>query len=317
MNHNPKVTVVTITYNLIHARRKDFFKQCIESVHNQSYGNIEHIVIDGASTDGTLDIIKQYADRGWLTYFSEKDDGIYEAMNKGIDKSNGLYINFLNSDDFFHHPDGMKLSVRYLLETKADYSFAKATLISNQGSYLGIYQPVIESFLFRMPFCHQTMLIKKDTMITLNKFDVTYNSAADFDFVLRLCISGAKFVKVPLNFVSFRFGGVSYVNQEQSISEYARSCINNLNKYAESDLETYRKMYTDLLMPKKLYKAIVPCLADEYKRRLIDLIENHSRDKGKYYKISKYTRPVDHIKTTLKTRLQQALHLLKTKTIGV
>jgi glycosyltransferase involved in cell wall biosynthesis len=292
MNDKPKVTVVTVTHNLIHAGRKDFFRQCVESVHDQSYENIEHIIIDGASTDGTLDLIKEYSDKGWLTYHSDKDHGIYNAMNKGIDKSNGDYINFLNSDDYFSHPDGIKLSVQHLLDTKADFSFAKCTFINSQGEYLGLYLPVIESFLLRMPFCHQTMLIKKETLLKLDKFDENFNSAADFDFVLRLCLNGAKFVEAPLNFVSFRLAGISYVNKEQSISEYAKSCIKNLNKLSEYDLNTYKKMYLDLLLPKKLYEAIINYLVDEYKIKLIDLVKNHSKSKGNFYKISKYTKLV-------------------------
>jgi glycosyltransferase involved in cell wall biosynthesis len=315
MNNTPKVVILTVTRNLINVGRRDFFRQCVESVHNQTYENIEHIIIDGASTDGTLDIIKMYADKGWLTFYSEKDTGIYQAMNKGIDKANGVYINFLNSDDFFNHPDGIKISLQHLFETNADYSFAECLFINSRGEYLGIYQPVIESFLFRMPFCHQTMLIKKETMLTLNKFDESFNSAADFDFVLRLCLSGAKFVEVPSNFVSFRSGGISYVNQEQSICEYTRSCINNLNIFAKYDFKTYRQMYENLLLPKKLYEAIIHCLIGEYKRRFINLIENHSQDKGNFYKINKYAKLVEtsYYRTLLRKRTQHYLHRFKMK----
>lgn len=314
MNHKPKVTIITITYNLINAGRKEFLRQCIESVHNQSYDNIEHIVIDGASTDGTLDLLTEYAEQGWLTYYSEKDAGIYNAMNKGIDKSNGDYINFLNSDDFFNHPDGINLSVQHLLETKADYSFAKCTFIDRQGESLGLYLPVIESFLFRMPFCHQTMLIKKDTLLALDKFDEKFDSAADFDFVLRLCLNGAKFVEVPLNFVSFRLAGISFLNQEQSISEYGQSCIKNLNKFAECDLNTYKKMYLDLLLPKILYEEIINNLVDEYKRKLIDLVNNHSKDMGNFYKIGKYTKLVEipNNKETIRKKVQHSFLVFKT-----
>lgn len=290
MNDKPKVTIVTITYNLINAGRKEFFRQCVESVHNQTYENIEHIIIDGASTDGTLDLIKEYSNKGWLTYCSEKDTGVYNAMNKGIDKSNGDYINFLNSDDYFNNPDGIKLSVQYLLETNADFSFAKCTFINIQGEYWGILNPVIENFLFRMPFCHQTMLIKKKTLLKLDNFDENLNSAADFDFVMRLCLSSTKFVEVPLNFVSYRLGGISDTNQEQSRNEYAKSCIKNLNKFSEHDIETYKKMYSDLMIPKKLYKAIVNNLHHEYKNNLIHLVKNHSKNKGAFYKIYKYPK---------------------------
>jgi len=80
----PLVTIVTITFNLIKAGREKTFRQCLESVHNGTYKNVEHIVIDGASKDGTLDLIKEYANKGWVKYISEPDSGIYDAMNKGV-----------------------------------------------------------------------------------------------------------------------------------------------------------------------------------------------------------------------------------------
>lgn len=290
MKDKPKVTIITATHNLIKAGRIDFFRQCAESVHNQTYENIEHIILDGASTDGTLDLIKKYADLGWLTCYSEKDNGVYEAMNKGIDKSNGDYINFLNSDDFFNHPNGIKLSVQYLLDSKAEYSFATCTYLNYQDEYLGILKPAIESFLFRMPFCHQTMLTKRETLLRLNKFDENLKSAADFDLVMRLCLSGAIFTEVPLNFVSYRLGGISDANQKQSIKECAYSCIKNLNKFSEHDIKTYKKLYTDLLIPQKLYEAIINNLEHAYKIKLTYQIKNHSIKKYKYYKINNYPR---------------------------
>lgn len=97
----PLVTVITATYNLIKSKREKFIIQCLESVHNQHYSNIEHIVIDGASDDGTLPLLKKYESLGWIKLFSEPDTGIYDAMNKGILKANGKYVSILNSDDFF------------------------------------------------------------------------------------------------------------------------------------------------------------------------------------------------------------------------
>lgn len=97
----PLVTVITATYNLIENKRAKFIIQCLESVHNQHYSNIEHIVIDGASNDGTLSLLREYESQGWIKLFSEPDAGIYDAMNKGILKASGKYISILNSDDFF------------------------------------------------------------------------------------------------------------------------------------------------------------------------------------------------------------------------
>lgn len=213
------VSVVTITYNIIDAGRKEFLRQCFESVHNQTYDNIEHIVIDGASTDGTVELIREYADKGWITYISEPDKGIYEAMNKGIDRASGKYIAFLNSDDFWHDPRGVEESVKYLEQENADFSYATCYYLDKNENYLACLKPQIGSFYIRMPFSHQTMFTKREKMLELGKFDENYRSAADYDFVYRLILSGAKGVQVPLNFTTYRFIGISSVQTDISISE--------------------------------------------------------------------------------------------------
>ncbi|GHT63967.1 hypothetical protein AGMMS50239_20840 [Bacteroidia bacterium] len=94
--NNPKISIVTVTYNAV-----SVLEETILSIINQIYNNIEYIVIDGGSTDGTLDIIKKYEDR--LSYWiSEPDKGIYDAMNKGIDRASGDWINFMNAGDLFY-----------------------------------------------------------------------------------------------------------------------------------------------------------------------------------------------------------------------
>ena len=97
----PLVSIITVTRNLIDAGRKDFFRQCVESVRMQDYPNIEHLIIDGASTDGTVDLLKEMN----VNYISEPDAGIYTAINKGISLSEGKYVAFLNSDDFYTRSD--------------------------------------------------------------------------------------------------------------------------------------------------------------------------------------------------------------------
>ena len=89
---HPLVTIVTITRNLVKEKREAFAKACIESVHFQSYPYIEHIIIDGASEDGTLEFLQSYVDKGYLTVYSEPDQGIYDAMNKGLARAKGKYI---------------------------------------------------------------------------------------------------------------------------------------------------------------------------------------------------------------------------------
>ena len=216
---NPKVSVVTITYNLLKAEREKTFRQCVESVHNQTYQNIEHIVIDGASNDGTLDMIKEYEEKGWVKCYSEPDKGIYDAMNKGIDKATGEYIAFLNSDDFWHDQRGVEESVKALVEKNADFSYAPCNFLDSKEKIKYVDNPQIGIFYFKMPFCHQTMFTKREKMLALGKFDLKYKSAGDYDFIIRLILSGAKGVEVPLNFTSFRLNGFSGTQNNISVEE--------------------------------------------------------------------------------------------------
>lgn len=245
----PLVTVVTITYNLINAGREKFIRQCIDCVHAQTYKNVEHIIIDGASTDGTLEIFKDYP---WLKVFSEPDKGIYDAMNKGVAKASGKYIVFLNSDDFWHDNRAVEESVKALEENDADFSYSSAKYYDENEKFIGCLFPVMETFFLRMPFSHQSMFTKTK----LVHFDDTYKSAGDYDFVLRLILSGAKGVFVKLDFTSFRLIGISSGLSDSgttlSDNESIRSIAENLSKYGVTyyvakDMFLERRIEADIL----------------------------------------------------------------------
>lgn len=206
MDKKPLVTIVTITFNLKKNGREETFRQCLESVHNQTYKNIEHIVIDGASTDGTIDLIKEYADKGWVKYISEPDKGIYDAMNKGIKIANGKYIAFLNSDDFYHNIDAVKLSIGALQKNNADFSYADFILIGENRR--DIVKGEIEKFLYAMPFGHPTMFIKTDVIKKEGGFDEKYKLPADYDLVIRLILKDYKNVYIRDQIASYRIGGL-------------------------------------------------------------------------------------------------------------
>lgn len=202
----PKVTVVTVTYNLIKNGREQYFRQCLESVRDQFYQNIEHIVIDGASTDGTLDILEKYRAQGWINYYSEPDNGIYDAMNKGIEKSTGKYVVFLNSDDFFHNKLAVSLSVKKLEEDGGDFSCAYTRVIYEEEP-VAVIPPRPETFIFDMPACHQSIFVKRSVLIEERGFDSSsYKIYADYDLVVRLLLKGKKISVVKENIVSFRWG---------------------------------------------------------------------------------------------------------------
>lgn len=206
---SPLVSVITITYNLVKHDRVDSFRRAADSIHNQTYKNIEHIIIDGASSDGTLDIFKPYEAAGKLTVYSEPDTGIYNAMNKGLKQAKGKYIIYLNSDDFWHNPNGIEQSVHLLELAQADFSVAPFLLQKSDGTTVGAGTPSLASFFAIMPCCHQTMLARTDLLLKLGGFDESFQIAADYNLTTQLLLKGAHPVFVPCNFITFREGGIS------------------------------------------------------------------------------------------------------------
>lgn len=238
----PIVTVVTATWNIVRAERKKFLLECLESVHNQDYPHIEHLIIDGASDDGTLEFLSKYVNDGWVTCYSEPDTGIYDAMNKGIRKAKGKYIAFLNSDDYWHDASGISKSVQLLEETQADFSYAPRKIINEDGSLLAYEEANLAVLFTRMPFCHQTMFTRTDLIRKLNGFaDNRLKISADYDLVTRTLLSGAKPVFVPCCFTSFRLGGASSAG-DAVIAEFLAIHKHNYGEFVEvTDIPEIRK----------------------------------------------------------------------------
>lgn len=225
----PLVTVVTITYNLIEKEREDYMKQCIESVHNQSYSSIEHIIIDGASNDGTLELLKRYEDLNYIQVYSETDKGIYDAMNKGLSRARGKYVNYLNSDDFFYDKEALEISVRYLEENAVEYSFADAVLLYENGTEF-IWQGDVSKLLWGSHYCHQTMFVKTDLLKSIGGFNTSYKISADTEMMIRLYANKASFVKVPSCIATYRVGGYSSQNQDQSRLDHSAAFYEHIGK---------------------------------------------------------------------------------------
>ena len=258
----PKVTVVTVVYNLIKNEREQYFRQCLKSVHDQSYPNVEHIVMDGASDDGTIDLLEEHHKKGWIQYYSEPDKGIYDAMNKGVKKSSGKYIIFLNSDDFFHNEKAIAVSVKKLEEDQTDFSCGIARIINNEAP-VALGYPLIEFFMFFTPCCHQTILMKRDVFIKEHGFNYEkYKVLADYDLIVRAILKGYRLSIVNEVLVSFRLGGFSskiheeteilqkeyfskLVEDRSSANEYIIN-INELKKVSSMVCDTIKKSLSKL-----------------------------------------------------------------------
>ena len=195
-----KVTVVTVCYNSAKT-----IEQTIQSVLGQSYKNLEYIIIDGESTDGTIDIIKQYEDD--IDYWvSEPDHGIYDAMNKGIKKATGDVIGFLNSDDWY--ADGaISMIAKAFFQTDADVVYGRTLILGDDTQRLMPSFP-LENLLYAMIFCHQSVF-SKTSLMKKNPFNISWRIAADYAFLLEMYLQGKKFYGIDVVISHFRKGGLS------------------------------------------------------------------------------------------------------------
>lgn len=204
-----RVTVITISMN--DAR---FIEDCLKSVDIQDYPEVEHVVIDGGSTDGTLEILRQHPPRNGFV-ISEKDDGIYDAINKGIRNSRGEIISILNSDNFYARPDVVSLMVNAMQTSRAKLAYADAHLVDPQN--VESVQRVWESGEFSerafrrgwMP-PHQTVFLYRDLHNSYGVYNTTLRIASDYEFLLRLLIKNrVGCAYLPKVIVKARAGGVS------------------------------------------------------------------------------------------------------------
>jgi glycosyltransferase involved in cell wall biosynthesis len=205
----PLITVVTVVRN-----GKKTLEETILSVINQTYQNVEYIVVDGASTDGTLDIIRKYEER--IDYWiSEPDAGIYDAMNKGIDVATGDYIALLHSDDWYELNTCATVA-KEIIDNHVDICYGMMRIMDRNSGLQWIYG-YTHNCLEKYMIAHPTCFIKKDIYKQF-KYDIKYRSAADYDFMLRLKANGFKFCFIEKILANYSLGGMSDSNLGQKES---------------------------------------------------------------------------------------------------
>ena len=203
---NNKISVITVVYNdCLH------IEETIKSFISQTWHNKEYIIIDGGSTDGTVDIIKKYDDK--ITFWcSEPDDGIYDAMNKGIDKASGDWINILNSGDYYAYPTSLENAINGADTEKADVIFGDSIEIHKHFLYNKYADDDISKLEYIPIFRHGSALIKA-SVHKKNKFDLSkqkkFGYALDWDMLYKLYKTGHTFEKVNTMIEAYRIEGVS------------------------------------------------------------------------------------------------------------
>ena len=215
-----KISVITVTYNA-----SSYLEKTIQSILSQDYPNIEYLIIDGCSSDGTVDIIKRYEDA--ITYWvSEPDRGIYDAMNKGAEKATGEWINFMNAGDCFVSAETVTRFVD-VVASETDIAYGDSWLVhpmSGEKQYLPVRGiEVLE--IPAMPFTHQSVFIRSSVM-KRHGYRTDYHFASDFDFFLMAYRQGYQFqYMVDCAIAEFLGGGIHEYNMPQYVAESINSMV--------------------------------------------------------------------------------------------
>jgi len=204
-----KISIITVVYN-----NAETIIDSIESVLNQTYKNIEYIIVDGGSTDGTVEIVQSYGDK--ITKFvTEEDEGLYDAMNKGIGLSTGDIVGILNSDDFYKTNDILEIVAREFINKDIDCLYGDLEYVdaNNTGKIVRYWKSnPFEDGLFEKGWqpAHPTFFIKRECYKKYGVFNLEFKIAADYEIMLRFLERyKLKSSYIEKKFVKMRVGGES------------------------------------------------------------------------------------------------------------
>lgn len=247
-----KVSIITVCLN-----SEETIEQTIKSVIEQTYKNIEYIVIDGQSTDGTGEIIKKYSNK-ITKVVSEPDRGIYDAMNKGISYASGDIIGLLNSDDWYE-PDAVQHAVDAFMTSDADVIYGKISMVYGNGYEAVLKNADIKSLDYRMCIQQTASFVKKTAYEKFGLYDQTYKIAADYELYLKIYRNGGKFQEIPYVLTHFRNTGVSNIR----LAECARETKEISMKYINNAVKDKAEKKIEEFYLERLKKAEVQRIENE------------------------------------------------------
>lgn len=243
-----KISIITVAYNAASTIR-----DCLQSVAEQSFQDVEHIIIDGASTDGTMEVIERYRDH-LASVISEPDQGIYDAMNKGIRLATGDVVGTLNADDWYADPEVLaKVARAFRDDVELDAVYGDLVYVAKDDpSRIVRYwqsRPYGKGLFERgwMP-AHPTFFVRREVYQRLGLFDLDFQIQSDFELTMRfMAVNGIKTRYLPGIMVNMRMGGVT----NNSISNVIRGNIEAYRACRKNGLNV-----SPLFIARKLFSRI-------------------------------------------------------------
>ena len=237
----PTFSIITINLNNCSGLEKT-----IESVFSQTCRDFEYIIIDGGSTDGSWELVQKNSG-GLKCFVSEKDGGVYDAMNKGILRATGDYLMFLNSGDYLLQPAVLSESLAIISTHAADIYYGN--MVVEEGGKKLSRKPVkllTLEYLESAPINHQASFISRPLFSELGLYDTRFSMAADHAFYLKAFISGKTFKYIDLDMVFYAMDGMSMIHWERYAQQMKEIYATTVPTYAK-DLHLENKQYKHLL----------------------------------------------------------------------
>lgn len=260
------VSIVTVTYNA-----SDFLEETIKSIISQTYPSIEYIIIDGGSTDNTLDIIHSY-EKYISKWISEPDQGIYDAMNKGISMASGSLIGIVNASDYLS-VDAVRFVVdAFVKHHDVGIVHGDINMLNEDGTFFKRKHPNpdLSQHYKGMQIHHPTVFVRKQVYDEVGTFDLQFKISADFDLILRCVNAGVKFHYIPEVISNFRLGGVSTQRQKLAHEDCANSLLKN--GYSIEEVAAIKNQWRNKASKDSFYRLCYDMLRKFFPSNLMNLL---------------------------------------------
>lgn len=280
---DPLVSIITPTYNIVENEHADEFNLLVSLLELQTYPRIEHIVIDGGSTDETLELLKDYKNKGYLNFYTEKDTGKFHALNKGAMRAKGKYVSFLSCDDFYHDITAIYDVVNTMEAENADFSFSPA-YCRHPENYTFLFMPAMYNAFQVMPCARQGMFFKRSMLEEERYFDEKFKLMSEMDFIIKILLKKRKGIFFDTNFTTYKLGEKTYNNEEQCINETKLIYHKNFRGLCPLNDETLDAMARFAEFPQQLLEKLSTCFVAEDKELFFERCEQMHQIRVEHYK---------------------------------
>lgn len=266
------LTVIITTHNLLEKNQVDDFNLLLSLLDLQTLNEMETIVIDNQSNDGTVELLKEYKNKGYFTFYSEKDTSKFEGFNKGVLRAKGKYVMFLSCDDFVHDITALKTGVELMEAEEADFLMSTAYCRHPDG-FVFEFPPAPYNIFEVLPCVRQGMMFKKSAIAKANYFDEKFKIMADYDLIIRLTMARCKPVIFEKNIVTCKFGEKTYALTEKTNEEIARVFFKNYRNLYKMTDEVLEEMINYSRFPKPLLEKLAEFYPPQDKQYFMDYAE--------------------------------------------